>query len=106
MPNDTLMQMYRGIVEPHFHYCCSVWGSCGATRLQALKKLQNRAARIAPNYNYDISATQLIKNLKWLTISDMKTKTATETYKATTGLAPGYLSNLFTIVSDRSLGIS
>ena len=23
---DALCKMYRGIVEPHLHYCCSVWG--------------------------------------------------------------------------------
>ena len=26
LPQDTLCKMYRGIVEPHLRYCCSVWG--------------------------------------------------------------------------------
>ena len=26
LPKHTLSQMYRDIVEPHFRYCCSVWG--------------------------------------------------------------------------------
>ena len=26
LPKHTLSQMYRGIVEPHFRYWCSVWG--------------------------------------------------------------------------------
>ena len=26
LPQETLSQIYRGIVEPHFRYCCSVWG--------------------------------------------------------------------------------
>ena len=107
VPKDTLIQMYRGIVEPHFRYCCSVWGSCGETKLQALQKLQNRAARIVSNSSYDTSATLLIKNLKWLTVTDMiKSETATVTYKALTGLAPSYLSNLFTKNSDRNIDIS
>ena len=94
---ETLIEMYRGIVEPHFRYCCLVWGSCGETRLKALQKLQNRAARIVSNCSYDTSATLLIKNLKWLTATDMiKSETATVTYRAITGLAPSYLSNLFT----------
>ena len=42
VPKETLIHTYRGIVEPHFRYCCSVWGSCGETRLRALQKLQNR----------------------------------------------------------------
>ena len=29
LPQDTLCKMYRGIVEPHLCYCCSVWGACG-----------------------------------------------------------------------------
>ena len=46
LPQNTLSKMYRGIVEPHFRFCCSVWGCCGLTKLQTLQKLQNRAARI------------------------------------------------------------
>ena len=26
LTQDTLCKMYRGIVEPHLRYCCSVWG--------------------------------------------------------------------------------
>ena len=62
VPKETLIQMYKGIVEPHFRYCCSEWGSCDETR--ALQKLQNQAARIVSNSSYDTSATLLIKNLK------------------------------------------
>ena len=99
--------MYKGIVEPHFRYCCSVRGSCGETRLRALQKLQNRAARIVSNSSYDTSATLLIKNLKWLTVTAMiKSETATMTYKAITGLAPNYLSNLFTKNTDRNIDIN
>ena len=49
LPKHTLSQMYRGIVEHHFRYCCSVWGNCGDSRLLALQKLQNHAARIVTN---------------------------------------------------------
>ena len=35
-PQNTLSKMYWGIVEPYFRYCCSVWGCCGATKLQTL----------------------------------------------------------------------
>ena len=41
LPQNTLSKMYRGIVEPHFRYCCSVWGCSGATKLQTLQKLRN-----------------------------------------------------------------
>ena len=71
VPKETLIQIYRGIVEPHFRYCCSVWGGCGETRLRALQNLQNRAASIVSNSSYNTSATLLIKNLKWLTVTEM-----------------------------------
>ena len=29
LPTDLLSKMYRSLVEPHFRYCCSIWGCCG-----------------------------------------------------------------------------
>ena len=63
LPKHTLSQMYRGIFEPHFRYCCFVWGGCGDSRLLMLQKLQNRAARIVTNSCYDAPAANLIKEL-------------------------------------------
>ena len=50
---ETLKTLYTGIVEPHFRYCCSVWGCAGSTELNQLQKLQNRAARIIANSSFD-----------------------------------------------------
>ena len=44
LPKPVLCKLYIGIVEPHFRYCCSLWGSCAEFRLVKLQKLQNRAA--------------------------------------------------------------
>ena len=97
LPQDTLCKMYRGIVEPHLRYCCSVWGACGGTRLQVLQKLQNRAARIVTNSSYDSSASAVIKTLNWPTVADMiKVETACMVYKSINDLAPDYLSEMFT----------
>ena len=27
LPRETLRMLYLGLVEPHFRYCCSVWGT-------------------------------------------------------------------------------
>ena len=40
LPKHTLGQLYRGIIEPYFRYCCSVWGTCGDSSLLMLQKLQ------------------------------------------------------------------
>ena len=96
--------MYRGIVESHFCYCCSVWGGCGDSRLLMLQKLQNRAARLVTHSSYDTPAANLIKELKWPTVHDMiKQETATIVFKSINGLAPTYLSTLFTRNSAREI---
>ena len=41
----------------------SVWGCCGMTKMLALQKLQNRAARIATKRRFDTPAMALTHNL-------------------------------------------
>ena len=53
LPLESLNKLYAGIVEPHFRYCCSVWGCCGVTEKSHLQKLQNRAARIITSSSFD-----------------------------------------------------
>ena len=60
---DTLRNMYISIVQPHFSYCCSVWGCCGATKLKTLQKLQNRAARIVTGSPLDTPTAPLLQRL-------------------------------------------
>ena len=50
---ETLKDIYRSIVEPHLNHCCSVWGCSGITRIESLRKLQNRAAGIVKGSSYD-----------------------------------------------------
>ena len=38
LPKESLIMLYRSLIEPYFRYCCPVWGSCGAS---AHDKLQN-----------------------------------------------------------------
>ena len=49
LPSDVLNKMYRGIAEPQLSYCCSVWGCCSESKINALQRIQNRAARIVTN---------------------------------------------------------
>ena len=49
LPKESLIMLYRSLVEPYFRYCCPVWGSCSASALDKLQKPQNRAARIVTN---------------------------------------------------------
>ena len=46
VPWKTLPTIYNSLVQPHFDYCSSVWGSCCKSLSQKLQKLQNRAVRV------------------------------------------------------------
>ena len=96
-PKDSLMTLYRGIVEPHFQYCCSVWGCCGSTDITKLQKLQNRAARVLTDSSFDAPSRPLIEKLGWKTIEDfISEETTTMVFKSLHELAPEYLCCLFT----------
>ena len=102
VPLATLKEIYKGKVEPNFNYCCSVWGSCGTTRLHKLLKLQNRAARIVTNSPFDSSAKSLVQDLGWPTIEELiYRETSVMTYKCLNKLGPDYLSSCISKLSDR-----
>ena len=102
VPLATLKDIYKGIVEPNFNYCCSVWGSCGTTKLNKLQKLQNRAARIVTNSPFDSSAVSLIQDLGRPTIEVLTHReTSVMACKCLNKLAPDYLSSCIFKLSDR-----
>ena len=61
LPDAVVKTLYNSIVEPHFQYCCSVWGCCNSTDILQLQSLQNRAARIVTNSNFDAPSKPLIQ---------------------------------------------
>ena len=103
----SLKTLYSSIVEPHFRYCCSVWGCCGKTDIDQLQKLQSRTARIATNSSFDAPNWPLIGSLGWKTVRELVDQDSRlMVYKSINGLAPRYMSNLFSrnsTCSSRSL---
>ena len=94
LPFESLKNLYTGLVDPHFRYCCAVWGVCGFTEIQQLQKLQNRAARIITGSNYDAPSKPLIKGLGWKTIEDFtQYESQLIVFISKNGLAPQYLFN-------------
>ena len=103
LPKESLKTLYTGIVEPHFRYCCSVWGCAGSTEINQLQKLQNRAARIITNSSFDTPSRPLIEELGWKTIEELiGNESKTMVFKSLNDLAPQYLCNLFTKNSECS----
>ena len=83
-------------MDPHFRYCCPVWGVAGATEISHLQKLQNRAARIITNSRYDAPSDNLIKQLGWSKIDEMiQYESRVMVYKSVNELAPHNLNDLF-----------
>ena len=88
--------LYTGIVEPHFRYCCSVWGCGGSIEINQLQKLQNRAARIITNSSFDAPSRPLIVELGWRTIEELiGNESKTMVFKSLNDSAPQYLCDLF-----------
>ena len=97
LPMTSLKTLYTSILEPHFRYCCSVWGCAGSTEINQLQKLQNRAARIITKSSSDTPSRPLIVELGWKTIEELiVNESKTMVFKSFNDLAPQYLCNLFT----------
>ena len=106
IPRNCLNKLYRSIMEPYFRNCCSVWGCCSSTEKDRLQKLQNRTARIITGSSFTTSALPLIESLSWKTIEELiSNETKICVFKAVNGLAPQYLTELFSRNSQRSLHI-
>ena len=68
----TAIKIYKGLIEPHFDCCSSVWDGLTQQLREKLQKLQNRAIRV----------TRVEKKAYFM-------------YKCINNLAPAYLCNLF-----------
>ena len=81
--------------QPHFDYCSTVWGTCGATLQDKLQKLQNRAARVLTLSNYDVNAGQLLEILGWKNLNRQRNIQKPPWYLNAYTLAPDYLASKF-----------
>ena len=89
-----LKTLYTGVIEPHFCYCCLVWGCSGVTEIYQLQKLQNGAARIVSGISFDME-------VGWKTIDQLITsETNIMVYNSLHELAPQYMCKLFTRTSQ------
>ena len=94
---ETLVVIYKSLVQCHFDYCSSVWDNVGITLAEKLQKLQNRAARVITHSTYDIRSHTLRQQLGWDDLQTRRNKhKAIMMYKIYHGLCPDYLSEMFT----------
>ena len=69
LDKNSLLMLYRTLVETHLRYCNVVCGQCNDTDIDRLQILQNKAARVITKVKYeDADHLRLICQLGWLTV--------------------------------------
>jgi hypothetical protein len=84
--------------QRHFDYCSIVWdrGSLGKGLGQKLQRLQNRAARIITESDYNIRSSDILTSLNWTNLETRRTQQfKTFMYKTANNMVSSYLSRKF-----------
>ena len=95
--HQTLNTLYNTLIKPVFEYCISIWGDGYNKDTIKLQRLQSRAARIvSKNFDYNITGLSIIKELKWLSINDVREyQTSCMMFKSLHGNCPNYITDKF-----------
>ena len=105
LPLKERIQFYNAIIKPVLMYGGLIWSSTSKENLRRVFKLQKRAARVILNTGIREERTvTLFNKLNWLPFDDeLKLNTCCMVFKIINGLAPDYLIEKFTKVSDISV---
>ena len=92
VPRETLLTIFRALLQPRFKYCSTVWANCN----KGLQKLQKRAARIITSLNYDASLDDLLQLLNQHKFElQRRVDLSILMYKGLNNETPEYLSSKF-----------
>ena len=101
VPIDVQKRFYQGYILPLIDYGSVTWGSTSCPNLERLAKLQKRAARIILKADFDTPSSLMFRDLNWLSVEkSVKYNKAVFTYRALNNMAPEYISNLLTPMSE------
>jgi len=96
VPVDTLIIMYKALIQPTFDYCDLVWSNLNKGLADRLQKLQNRAARIITFQGYDVRSVDILQELNWDNLQERRDKRlCLLMFDILHNNCPSYLSNLF-----------
>ena len=88
-------------MQPHFDYCCTVWGTCSKTHIDRLSRLQARFGRLILK-DYESRSLDIIKKLKWMPVPDrIGYNTILLVYKSLNNMAPLNLQSLFRKANEK-----
>ena len=92
--------IYNSLIQPHFDYCSIVWDNLGKGLGQKLQRLQNRAARIITESDYNVRSSDILTLLSWTNLETRRTQQfKTFMYKTVNGMFPNNLSKNFSPIS-------
>ena len=103
VPQTTLQTMYKSFVLPYFNYCSTVWFEGNKTHAEKMLKLQKSAARIITDSGFDKRSSEIFQMLKWTKIqSILKKRELIITFKSLKGMAPEYMTEMFSIPENQT----
>ena len=103
VPQTTLQTMYKSFVLPYFNYCSTVWFDGNKTHAEKMLKLQKSAARIITDSGFDKRPSEIFQMLKWTKIqSILKKRELIITFKSLKGMAPEYMTEMFSIPENQT----
>ena len=72
VPVPTLETVYKGLFQPYFEYCSSLWETCGKLLKDKLQRLQSGTATVLTGATYDICSADLMDSHSWETLDDRR----------------------------------
>ena len=88
--------IYNSLVAPHFSYADIIWGNCGAGNSNKIQQAQNYAAKSMLGMSKFESATEALKKLELLPLSEKRRiNTAVHVKKSLLAKAPENIQNLY-----------
>ncbi len=102
VPDHTLKMLFNSLVQPHFDYIDIVWGTAADIHVNAIYRMQKRAARILTGAKRFTRTKTLLKQLGWLSVRErIMFHRAVLTFKAIHGKTPNYISSKCIQVTNR-----
>ena len=93
---DTLVNIYKGLIQPHLEYGCVVWDGLDKGLAIKLQRLQNWAARIVTRSSWEVRSKYILSNLGWETLKSRRYNLKMKFMaKVMSGRAPKYIEDLF-----------
>ena len=93
---NTLIIIYKSIIQPHFDYCSQVWGCLGKVLSDKLQRLQNRAFRIISRDGYETRSKDILNKAGFFDLQTRREQQlAVVMYKIKHKILPNYLQDIF-----------